>query len=239
MLPPRLPQRSRPPANPTRLPNTACRRRTERRRRSGAEDGVGTRRASSSSTSRRSRSRSFTCPHSSGCVREGSPSRGRPSTAPRPRSTRAPRPLAVRTGRRSSGARRRLAAAAAGAESAARSSSRRPWSGSSTGAAPRAWPRRYAASTFRRRKCDVQAFTTARRRYASNASGCRRCRKRPTERRKASWAMSWARSASPVIREATPDGARHVPDVEVVEVGPIRHDGADDTGVLAHHSPDA
>ena len=50
---------------------------------------------------------------------------------------------------------------------------------------------------------DVQAFTTARRRYASKASGCRRCRNRPTERRKASCAMSWARSVSPVISEAT------------------------------------
>ena len=36
-----------------------------------------------------------------------------------------------------------------------------------------------------------------------------------------------------------PDGAGHVPHVEVLEIGPIRHDGADDTGVLAHHSPDA
>jgi hypothetical protein len=35
------------------------------------------------------------------------------------------------------------------------------------------------------------------------------------------------------------DGARHVPHVEVLEIGPIRHDGADDTGVLAHHYLDA
>ena len=36
-----------------------------------------------------------------------------------------------------------------------------------------------------------------------------------------------------------PDGSRHVPHVEVLEVGPILHDGADDTGPLAHRYPDA
>jgi hypothetical protein len=36
-----------------------------------------------------------------------------------------------------------------------------------------------------------------------------------------------------------PDGARQVPHVEILEVGPILHDGADDTGVLAHHPSDA
>ena len=179
--------------------NHICRQRAARRRPCGAAPGAATWWASSRSRSRSSRSRSFTCPHSSGSVRGGSPSHERPSSARPPRSSRAPRRSVARRGRRSSGARRPPAASPADprapseARRAARGPARRP-------SAARAARRRYAASTLRCRNCEVHALTTARRRYASNASGCRRCRKRPTEWRKASWAMSCARSASPVIR---------------------------------------
>ena len=58
-------------------------------------------------------------------------------------------------------------------------------------------------STLSRRSLEVWRFTIVRRRYASNASGWRRCRNRPATRTNASWTRSRAASRSPLRKYAS------------------------------------
>ena len=130
-----------------------------------------------------------------------SPSRRADSTL-RP-SSEGPRRPAARSGPRSTAGRPRRVGVAGGRGSLATS---RPAPHDLlprvTGTGNVASRARDERSTFSRRSLDVWRLTIVRRRYASNASGCRRYRNRPATCTNASWTRSRAVSESPLRKYA-------------------------------------